>query len=309
MHVQLLFKALEPPANVENRFIRLCNNFDDMHSFLSFGAFGMMPSPSFCASANPEEDCRASRNHLSLCGIVVADLVSTSTPFSGPIPSRLPAGQRRCITWAEMEARSYMFGAVRNAPDKFTAAFLKELRARPDLFLVLTRSDTDPGKKTESFGEFGGDVVAQLRMRTFEAPFASVQNRPEGRGAWNVMRSAVDVLYGTNPELLGYLTQLERPRSAGWFFHFKNFPVKYFVILDRTPNRHVHDLVTQVAWAALCAQGLAEGDFTKRKYYKASDILFQKHASERLAWMPAGLGDWHTTSMDEGSDSDVPSLD
>ncbi|KAH7870589.1 uncharacterized protein C8R40DRAFT_632511 [Lentinula edodes] len=37
------------PANIENRFVRLCNSYDDMISYLSFGAPGLFPPPAFCA--------------------------------------------------------------------------------------------------------------------------------------------------------------------------------------------------------------------------------------------------------------------
>jgi hypothetical protein len=162
--------------------------------------------------------------------------------------------------------------------------------------ILLLRSDADPGRKVETFGGSPNEALSQMRTRTFEAPFAQFDDRPQGRGEWTVRRSAVDVLYGTDP-IVGYLAALERPKSVGWFFHFKKFPVKYFSILDATPGRHVHHLARLVAWAALCAQNLAKGEYDERAYFKASDILFQKHASERLAWMPESYGGWRATTM------------
>ncbi|KAJ7575598.1 hypothetical protein C8J56DRAFT_1119124 [Mycena floridula] len=167
-----------------------------------------------------------------------------------------------------------MFGAVRNEPDAFTDAFLKEIRSRPDLFSVITRSDTDPGRQTESFG----DTCDQIRTRTFEAPPAPTSQTPAGHGEWKAMRSGLDILYGTATGPLkrdGHLTTLERSDSAGWFFHFKTFPVKYFVILDAVPNRHVHHLARQVSWAALRAYGLVTGEYRQDIY-----------AKEKLSFLP-----------------------
>jgi hypothetical protein len=115
-----------------------------------------------------------------------------------------------------------------------------------------------------------------------EAPLALPDNRPHGPDNWAINRSAVDILYGRKP-IEGYLIVADRPGSGGWLFRFKKFPVKYFVILDPTPRRHVNHLARQVAWAALRAHKLAEGKCNERAYGKASDILFQKAASERLS--------------------------
>ena len=42
---QALIEITEPPADVENRFMRLCNIFDDLIGFLSAGALVMVPPP------------------------------------------------------------------------------------------------------------------------------------------------------------------------------------------------------------------------------------------------------------------------
>jgi hypothetical protein len=273
--------------------VRLCNNFDDLIGCLSFGAFGLYPPPAFCQ----ESHCVVFRNHLSLSGVIVADMVSSHSPPS-PIPSFRHRSKRPgCIVWGQLESRAYMFGAVRNEPDAFTRAFFGELRARPDLFQVVTRSDTDPAREVESFGDSAG-VLPQMRTRYFDAPPPSSPHAdpPSGHGPWDVLRSAVDVLYGTTP-MDGYLTSLNRPNSAGWFFHFKKMPVKYFVILDTSPVRKVNFLAREVAWAALRAQGLARGEYEPRKYAESSDILFQKCAEQRHAWMPKELGGWYATKM------------
>lgn len=295
--VQHLLKALDPPADVENRFVRVCNNFEDLHSLLSFGAMGFIPPPRFClAEDHNGRSSQASRNHLSLSGVIVTDMISPSQ-ISGPLPSKKWARRRGCITWGEMESRSYIFGAIRNEPDSFTQAFLTELGSRPNQFLVVTRSDADPGQRVEILGNTSRSDTYQLRTRTFEAPLGpSILHRPEGQGEWNIIRSAVDVLFGEKP-IVGYLKALERPGSSGWFFNFKKFPIKYFLVLDVTPGRHVQHLSRQVSWAALCAQKLASGKYSEREYNKASDVLFERHARDRLSWMPEAYGSWTTTKM------------
>lgn len=90
LHERLLLENLEPPADVENRFVRLCNNFDDLIGFHSFAAFDLVPSPSFCQSRLhfDVDDPTLPRNHLSLSGIIVVDMVDASRPpdMLGPIP-------------------------------------------------------------------------------------------------------------------------------------------------------------------------------------------------------------------------------
>lgn len=292
---QHLIQSLNPPANVENRFMRACNNFDDLHTFLSFGAFGYIDPPSSCVASDDQgEDSQASRKHLSLCGIAVADMVSPMPrAVNGPLPTKRPAKRRGCITWAEVEDRSYMFGAIRNEPDQLTEAFLDELRARPDLFLVLTRSDTDPGRKFETFGGPDNEPLVQMRTRTFEAPFTL--SSPHGPDNWVNLRSAIDILYARKP-IEGYMIAADRPGS-GAYFRFKKFPVKYFVILDATPGRHVRHLSRLVAWAALRAHKLIEGEYDEKVYWKASDVLFQNCASERLDWMLKNYRDYKVTNL------------
>ncbi|KAJ7648957.1 hypothetical protein DFH06DRAFT_1208618 [Mycena polygramma] len=296
-----MLMADKPERDTENRYVRLCCNFDELHAFLSFSALVLSTNtPTFCTdSSRPDGDPRdsaATRNHLSLCGVVVADMVSGDmiVKIPGPVPSVLPAKQPGCITWAEIDTRAYMFGCIRNEPDDFTIAFIRELRSRPDLFSVVTRSDTDPPLKVESFG----DVTDQMRSRQFEAPFQSFQNRPTGRGTWEVWRSAVNVLYGGGKgpaeQSSGYLSAgYNNTKGAGGrpevsFFYHKRFPVKYFLILSATPASNVHDLARQVAWAAFRAKGLVQGNYDKKRYAKASDVLFTQHARERLSFMPEG---------------------
>jgi hypothetical protein len=213
----------------------------------------------------------------------------------GPTPSLIPAKRPGYKTLVEMEVRAYIFGALRDEPDDFTAAFLNELRARPDLFSVVTRSDTDPPRKLDSFG----GVTDQVRTRKFEVPAQSIHHRPTGSGEWEVLRSAFNVLYGggTGPhsKTAGYLSanfsmgmdSKGRGGARGFFFH-KRFPVKYFLILDASATSNVHDLARQVAWAAFRAHGLVQGDYDERKYDKASDVLFIKSARERLSFLPEG---------------------
>ncbi|KAF9066127.1 hypothetical protein BDP27DRAFT_1330993 [Rhodocollybia butyracea] len=294
-----LLETLGPlEKDMENRFVRLCNTFDDLISYLSFGALGLFPPPTFCSRPDPQgRNAVASRNHLSLSGVVIADMVTGEPQLSkhGLVPTPRRGRNPGCIIWAEVEKRAYIFGAVRDKPDAFTNAFISGLRARPDLFQVVIYSETDPVDKVECSG-FGGEALPALRTRTFEAgPPSPSGQLPSGYGAWDVRRSASDVLHGKNQEMLGYLTQLTRPGSSGWFFHFKKMPVKYFVILDTTPHRHPFYLAREVAWVALCVQGFGEGECSDIKYAKASDKMFQKRAEERLSWKPKGS--WHATKM------------
>ena len=225
-------------------------------------------------------------------------MISTSVAgMPNPLPTMRMAKQRGYKVWVESEVRAYMFGATRNEEDEFTRTFLRELRARPDLFQVITRSETDPGQNIEAFGAGPGEALPNMRVRTFEAPPAPLSNPPQGHGEWEVIRSAHDVLYGTRREIQGYLTILARDKK-GWFFRFKSFPVKYFVILDTVPSRHYGHLARNVAWAALRARGYGEGEYALRKYVIASDKLFQDCAEERFVWMPKGSGSWHPTRED-----------
>ncbi|KAI9455505.1 hypothetical protein HD554DRAFT_2324338 [Boletus coccyginus] len=271
-----LLTMLDPPADVENRFVRLCNNFEDLVGFLSFEAFGLVPRPSFCESPShfDPNDPGLSRNHLSLSGIIVADMISTA------LPPQMQREKRDCIVWAEVESRAYMFGAVRNERDGFVEAFMRELRARPDLFQVVLRSDTDPGRKVETFG-LGPSNNGALPVAPGSSPPSPP---PSASDEWKVEWSAMDVLYGSQREMLGYLTILARDLK-GWFFRFKTFPVTYFVIVDAVPSRDKSVLARNVSWAALRAGGYAEGEYTLRKYAAASDKLLEQCAQERLGWM------------------------
>ncbi|KAJ7353273.1 hypothetical protein DFH08DRAFT_804842 [Mycena albidolilacea] len=198
-----ILSANMPEQDTENCYVRLCSNFDELHRFLLFSAFGMSPAPRWCTKSfgvkDGLRDSQATRVHLSLCGVILADLVNGiqeakefKAKHSGPVPSTLPAKTPGCITGVKMEAHAYMFGAIRNKPDDFSLAFLRELRARPDLFAAVTRSETDPPLKVESFGT----VTDQIRFRKFEAPFQPVESAPAGRGTWEVVHSAVNILYG-----------------------------------------------------------------------------------------------------------------
>lgn len=308
IHGQYLLDALHPPSNIENRFMHLCNDFNDLQTFLSFGALGMYPAPSFCEKQGVE----SYRAHLSMCGVVVGDCVNRVSPtFPGPLPTTKPASRRDLITWGEVNCRVYMFGAVRDDADTFTRAFLKQLRLRPDRFLVLTRSESDPGQQLEQFGGAADEIFYQLRMRTFEAPMAAIHNPPAGHGPWNVIRSGRDVLYGSGdpvqlgdknlPGMKGYLTELTTPKNEGWLFWLKKdrFKVKYFVILSAKPQGVVKDLVRDVAWAALCAAGFGRGTYTARKYIRAADALGRQRTSELLSWMPPSVLSYEFQSIDE----------
>jgi len=283
----------EPPANVENRFMRVCNTYEDMIGFLSTGALGLVPPPSFCAGVV------AYRNHLSLAGVIIADMVSSPGPpaLCGPVPSTRRAKKAGCIVWAELESRAHIFGAVKNEPDAFTESFLNEIKARPDLFHFVIHSESDPIGRIEASGGSAGPLP-HMRFRNFEAPPASPNNRPTGYGEWTIPVSAADIFYGTNHQHPGgYLTKLTRGNSVGWLFHFKKFKVKYFAVIDPIPNRHHTFLAQQLAWIALRLKGYGKGEYEPKKYREASDAFFDKCAAERLAWMPKSAGGWRTTKM------------
>ncbi|KAJ6541632.1 hypothetical protein B0H19DRAFT_1212808 [Mycena capillaripes] len=268
-----LLTAEEKVRDVEHRYVRLCCNFDELHLFVTMSAF-VLEQPSFCMDLNQENpfwDASGTRKHLSLCRVIVTDMINGDDKFRKfpvPIPSLIPAKQPGCVTWVEIEMRTYIFGVIRNEPDDFTEAFLAELRAKPNLFAVVTRSDTNPPRKIECFGE----VTDQVRKRQFEAPFHPIPL--VGRGKWEVLRSAMDVLYGNEADI----SPFKIADRKGFFFH-KRFPVKYILILSASPSTNVEDLARQVAWAAFRAHGLVQGDYDEWKYNKASDMLFMKHAS------------------------------
>ncbi|KAJ7155155.1 hypothetical protein C8R46DRAFT_1227108 [Mycena filopes] len=275
-----LLTCEEQEKDIENRYVRLCCNFDELHTFLTMSAF-VMEAPSFCTTG--DGDSTATRKHLSLSGVLVTGMVGRPEPqMVHPFPSpKVPAKRVGCVTWVQIETRAYIFGAI-------------QLRARPDLFSVVTRSDTDPPRKLESFG----DVTDQVRMRQFEAPLQ--RTPPTGQGDWKVLRSAEEVLYGADDDsespymkIPGYLSangnKLDsKGRPIRWFFFHKRFPVKYFLILNASPKGNVHDLARQVSWAAFRAQGLVHGNYDEGRYDKASDVLFIKHARERLSFLPEG---------------------
>ncbi|CCM00510.1 uncharacterized protein FIBRA_02544 [Fibroporia radiculosa] len=256
---------------------------------MSFAALGLVPPPTFCKKRGIE----GFRSHLSLCGVVVGDLVSTSVPRPpGPVPSMTPASRRGLISWAELDFRAYVFGAIRNERNEFTDAFIKQLRLRPDKFVVVSRSETDAGQWLELFGGDQDETFYQMRSRMFEAPMASFNNRPVGHGAWDNIRMGRDVLYSTGQagemDITGYLRKLETERNEGWLFWLKKdrFKVKYLLILDAQPNRSGIQLIQDVAWAAMCAAGYVRGAYSIQKYVKATDALLQAKITERLSWLP-----------------------
>ncbi|KAJ3527550.1 hypothetical protein NMY22_g9739 [Coprinellus aureogranulatus] len=305
-----LFKFIDPQANTENRYVRLCNSYEDLIGMLSVGALGLLPSPGFCKF--PEEPrleagALASRKHLSLSGIVVADLTpgtTMSSLFNSPIPTPLPATRPGNIVWAETDTRSYMFGAVRHEKDAFTEAFLDELRSRPDLFQLLVWSETEPESSLEESGSDHGKALPPMRFRKFEAP-RSRAPPSSGHGEWEVMRTPRDILFSQKKEkIVGYITNI-RNQVPGWFFRFKTFPVRYFVVLDTVPKRHPSIVLRNVAWAALRAGKYGSGEYTDSKYHKASDKLFEEKSAQRLSWMNTDLwGGWTTTKMAMSDDED-----
>ncbi|KAI6113508.1 hypothetical protein EV401DRAFT_2074373 [Pisolithus croceorrhizus] len=282
-----LLTLTSPPGDMEHRFLQICQNFDDLINFQSFCALGLVPPPTFCAKQPGPSDPSISRSHLSLCSVVVADMVSPRpTNANGPIPTWGRAKKRDCVVWSEHEARAHLFAAIKNESDYFTDAFIRELRARPDLFQVVIRSETDPEQVVEVFGASPGEELASTRTRTFEAPpLTPTSNPPKGDGEWEVQRTAVDLLYGTTRDNCGYLTTVPELNQK-WLFRLKTFPVKYLVVLDAIPNRDHSHVARNLAWAALCARGYGEGEYTLQKYAEAGDRAVDERAEECFGWMP-----------------------
>jgi hypothetical protein len=236
-----------------------------------------------------------------MSGIIIADAIRGRRPEfpAGPsLYSKKPCKPGN-VVWAEIETRAYLFGALRLESDPITEAFLKRLKARPDLFTVLLRSQNDEARKVEIYGQDRNSTLPVIRMRFTECPRDSSDgDRPpssayrDAHGTWEVMHSAYDVLFSTKPNLLGYLTKLEKGNriadSDKGLFRLKKFLVKYIVIVDPIPNRHFTLLLQNVAWAALCAQGYGNGDYDydERRYAVAADKLHAKCIDERLAFLP-----------------------
>lgn len=284
---------------MEHRFVQLCQNFDDLITLLSFCALDLIPSPAFCGNQPGPYDPSISRKHLSLCGVAVADMVSPRpTNADGLVPTWGRAKKRDYVVWSEQETRAHLFAAIKNESDEFTDAFIRELAARPDLFQVIIRSETDPDQVVEIFGESPGEELASMRVRTFEAPppAPTLNPPPKGEGEWTVKRSALDLLHGTSRDTRGYLTVFRL--NPKWLFRFKTFPVKYLLVLDAIPNRDHSHLARNLAWAALCARGYGEGEYTLDKYTKAGDKAVNERAEECFGWMPIEWT-WTLPFMDE----------
>lgn len=300
--MQHLYAIADMEPRTENRMVRLCNSYDDITGFLSVAAFRPKPDPpqyklGGLASSVP-------RMHLSISDIIVADMTSPTLSLGlSIVPTKLPARKFGNIVWAQMEFRSYIFGAVRQEQEPFTERFIAELKARPDLFQLVIWDSTQPESTAQEFGsEEGGRALPQIRARKFEAPMFDGPPT-EGHGPWNsLFRSARDVLFAPSGNLnkgqmAGYIPSLRQEK--GWFFSFKDasIPVRYFVILDTTPNRDVSMLMYHVAWMALRAGGYASGEFIHMAYHKASDQLFEAQAKRRLSWQPSFFGTWSITKM------------
>lgn len=307
-----LYGIADVEPETENRMVRLCNTFDDLTGFLSVAAF----RPSVDPPRHPPGKLASSvpRMHLSISGVIIADMISPTLSL-GPsiIPTPLPAKRPGHMVWAEIEFRSYMFGAVRHENEPFTENFLTELRARPDLFQFVIWDETTPDATAQEFGSGeGGRALPQVRARKFESPIRSGEPAA-GQGPWDTNglgRSAREVLFApygdaSKGKITGYITSLRR-QDKGWFFRFKSpsIPVRYIVILDTTPNRDVSVLSHHVAWMALRAGGYGTGEFTHKKYHKASDQLFERHARQRLAWQPAFFGGWAVNNMDSDEETE-----
>ncbi|KAF6740828.1 hypothetical protein DFP72DRAFT_1057073 [Ephemerocybe angulata] len=95
---------------------------------------------------NSTNRATAARMHLSISGVIIADMVSPQRlmGIEGPIPTNKRPQSAGKIVWAEVESRAYLFGAVRHEKGGFSEAFLEELKSRPDLYQLLVWSDNRP---------------------------------------------------------------------------------------------------------------------------------------------------------------------
>ncbi|KAJ3509615.1 hypothetical protein NMY22_g16232 [Coprinellus aureogranulatus] len=152
-------RTLGLPESAEERFVAACHSYDELINVLSAGVFGKSRPPNshrFLQKPELEAVALASRDHLSLCGVVIADLAWGSSPpsllTSDTVRTSSPPIRTGNVVWEQVEARSYLFGAVRYEEDVFVEAFLEELRKRPDLFQLLLWSETEPDAPLEETG-------------------------------------------------------------------------------------------------------------------------------------------------------------
>ncbi|KAJ7067304.1 hypothetical protein C8F01DRAFT_1051765 [Mycena amicta] len=299
-----------PEPDTENRYVRICSNFEELQTFMTINALAISNHPSFCRrypriNADPTDSC-VTRNHLTLSGFIVADLVygPPSALNNGPITAGKPGKTPGHVIWVEGQFRPYMFGVIHPHDTTFNEPFLQELCRCPEKFIVISRHDSDPPMKLNVLSEPNSCSAAdiwQIRFRTFEAPFAMAHNRPAGHGEWQTMRSAMHVIYGGEDSgkgqtagNRGYLsigfsnTKGQNGRPEVSMFYHKTFPVRYLLILGVDPMQHVHDLAREVAWAAFKVHGLVMGEYDMDRYERASDVLFKKVVRERMAFMPEG---------------------
>lgn len=116
--------------------------------------------------------------------------VPSGTVLSGPRSSRGRTCLARCET---SEIGSSMC---------FCKSFV-----RADLFQVVLRSETTSGRNVEMFGSglSNNDVLPAVRMRQFEAPPSPSPPSvpPSMSDKWEVLWSAMDVLYGSRRRCRG----------------------------------------------------------------------------------------------------------
>lgn len=131
------------------------------------------------------------RRHLSLLGIAIANVTSAaSQPGLG-----------------RFDYCSYLLGAVRNEEDAFMTAFLDRLLSHPDLFQVITRSDTDPGEHVQVSGS-GSDGAPLPWCRSYPSESRILGNERTLHSATEIFH---DQKYSSQP---GYSTASGRQLSS-----------------------------------------------------------------------------------------------
>ncbi|KAI0756079.1 hypothetical protein C8Q80DRAFT_1091513 [Daedaleopsis nitida] len=256
------------------------------------------------------------RAYLMMAGFMLDELVGR-TPLCGadPIPTGLRATKRGHIRWAQLQNRSYLIGAVRDdGADPFVAAFLAELRARPDLFIVVSHSvGNHASREVEKFGGPPDETYYCQRIRLFDAPMSDTA--PTGSGEWDIAHTAVNTLFGGGKPIRigrgseeartprGYMDLLrERPGGKSYMFTHVKFPVRYLVIMDVQPNTGGKALTIHVVWAAFRALGLVQGwEASPMEFDMASaKLMWQRMCKLAVGeWMPAQLRDGLTLAEDD----------
>ncbi|KAI0756075.1 hypothetical protein C8Q80DRAFT_1264181 [Daedaleopsis nitida] len=148
-------------------------------------------------------------------------------------------------------------GAIRDGPeDPFCKAFLAELRARPDLFIVVNHSVTHHSDgEVENFGGPTGETYYHMRARTFEA-LALLAAPSGGDAGWNMFGRSLRRSMYPRKIAVPKRVLVAIPNGDSYMYTHVAFPVRYVVVIDVTPNTDGQELTTNVVWAAFRVRAL-----------------------------------------------------